>query len=421
MSKNITRQKDITTINTKYVDVLDGIRAFTILIIMAFHFWQQSWIFNLETPWLSFLGIDNISVYDLVSTGYELVDLMILLSAFCLFLPYARAMVNGGKNIDSIKTFYKKRMARIFPSYYFCIIVLFVYSVATGAYYSTEIMWKDLLSHLTFTHMSSYETYTNTNLNVVLWTMAIEVMFYIIFPMLARAFMKSPIITYIVMVAASLGYVHVYVLGVRVADISLLVNSFPSFLSVFANGMMTAYIFVLLAKKMKHNNITKTIFSVLTIALIIAYCFIIINYLAPLSPLNGDESKIWQIKYRYPLSFLFAILILAIALSAKWIKIIFANPFTKFMAGISMNLYIWHQWISVFMKYDLRLPYWSGETPPNELGDTRWQYEYLILIILVSISVAIITTYLIEKPCADLILKKKRLKLFEKNQRKWNI
>ncbi len=102
--------------DTKYLKVLDGIRALAVLIIVWYHFWQQSWL----SPKIGFIYLDFIPRY-----GFLLVDMMILLSGFCLFIPYASAMVYGEK-IPDTKKFYIKRIARIFPSYYLALIISFV-------------------------------------------------------------------------------------------------------------------------------------------------------------------------------------------------------------------------------------------------------------------------------------------------------
>lgn len=48
----------VKTIDTRHVDVLDGVRAAAILIVVWFHFWQQNWLMPIfDTPWLSFLGV----------------------------------------------------------------------------------------------------------------------------------------------------------------------------------------------------------------------------------------------------------------------------------------------------------------------------------------------------------------------------
>ena len=67
--------------DTKHLKVLEGIRALAILIIVWYHFWQQNWI----SPTIGSFSIDYIPRY-----GYLLVDMMILISGFCLFIPYAR-------------------------------------------------------------------------------------------------------------------------------------------------------------------------------------------------------------------------------------------------------------------------------------------------------------------------------------------
>ena len=72
--------------DVRHVDTCDGIRAMAILIVGWFHIWQQSWLY----PSLTVLGRE-ISFDPLVRSGYMWVDLMILISGFCLFLPWVRA------------------------------------------------------------------------------------------------------------------------------------------------------------------------------------------------------------------------------------------------------------------------------------------------------------------------------------------
>ena len=89
-------QENDNRIDFTHVDVLDGVRAAAILIVFWFHVWQQSWLIPIfETPWLSWLGITRINLDAVPRTGYLFVDLMLLISAFCLFLPHARAALLG--------------------------------------------------------------------------------------------------------------------------------------------------------------------------------------------------------------------------------------------------------------------------------------------------------------------------------------
>ena len=205
--KKETGISDNNDIDIYHIDVLDGIRAFAILIVVWFHLWQQCWLMPvIKTPALSFLNISEISLDFLPRTGYIMVTMMIFLSGFCLFLPYSRHSIYG-EELPSVSLFYKKRVARIIPSYLFCIIIVLIYNIATHAYYSSGFMAKDVLTHLTFTFNLFPDTNEHTLLNGVLWTVALEVQFYIIFPAIRHCFMKKPVITYIVMNIISFAYI----------------------------------------------------------------------------------------------------------------------------------------------------------------------------------------------------------------------
>ena len=93
------------TIDTKHIDVLDGIRAISVIIVLIFHFWQQTWIFPIvQTPWLSFLGIIQINITNYAKVGYLFVDMMVLISGFLLFFPFARHVLLG-ESMDSWKVY----------------------------------------------------------------------------------------------------------------------------------------------------------------------------------------------------------------------------------------------------------------------------------------------------------------------------
>ena len=107
------------------IGVLDGIRAIAIFLVAWYHIWQQSWLQPLT---------EHVNLDWLVRNGSILVDMMILLSGFCLFLPYARDMVYGDKT-DTVSGFYVKRVARIVPSYYLSVlIVLFAFAIPLSEY-----------------------------------------------------------------------------------------------------------------------------------------------------------------------------------------------------------------------------------------------------------------------------------------------
>ena len=162
----------------RHVDTCDGLRALAVMVVAWFHIWQQSWLNPSFSLWGHYVDLQSV-----VRRGYMMVDLMLLLSGFLLYLPYIQRLRQGREALN-VRRFYKKRLWRILPSYLFAVLFAFVYSyIKGGAFGGTEALWKDLLAHLTFTHTFSYRNYVWTSLNVALWTLAIEMQFYLIFPL----------------------------------------------------------------------------------------------------------------------------------------------------------------------------------------------------------------------------------------------
>ncbi|MBE6865405.1 MAG: acyltransferase [Ruminococcaceae bacterium] len=385
-SDNITAN----TYRQGHIDVLDGIRAVTVLIIVWFHFWQQSWIMPIYK---------NINLDWIPRNGAILVDMMILLSGFCLFLPYAKEMVYGTKTVPA-KDFYIKRIARIFPSYYLCVaICLFCFALPLKEYSGSEFMIKDLLARIFFFSNFSLDTLFGTKLNGALWTVCVEVQFYILFPFIARFFQKKPIVTYTIMVLisiASCGIININ--SVNINTWLYAHNSF-TYSCVFANGMLGAWIYIAITKYLKQNkllDITSAVMAVTGLYLYKLMCH---------SRMQSDDIYKWQIDNRFALSLVYLLIVFSILMGQRIFNPLLGNKVMRFFAGISYNLYIWHQYISVKLK-EFRIPYWEGTVAPNQLNDQPWMWKYLIICIAVSLLVAVFMTYCVEKPAAKFILDK---------------
>ena len=59
------------------------------------------------------------------------------------------------------------------------------------------------------------------------------------------------------------------------------------------------------------------------------------------------------------------------------------------------------------LKYDLHLPAWSGDTPPNQQGDTVWMQQAHALYWTAAIAVTLAAYYGVEKPIAKRLHGKK--------------
>gem|GEM_PF-27584 len=389
----------MNTINTRYVDVLDGLRALAVFGVVWFHFWQQSWISPYFTiPFLQKIGLSpSVSLDFLPRSGFLFVDLLLFLSAFCLFLPHARAAVFG-ETVPDVRQFYRKRLARIVPSYYLCVLViLFAVTIPSGAYASVWACLADLIPTLTFTQTFFPSVLLGTKINGVLWTAAVEMQFYVFFPLLAFCFRKRPVWTYLGMTAVSLAYLRLYALG-NPDSIRVTLNQLPGFFGVFANGMAFAYLFVWIAKRTKRA----AWLSVLSLGGLIGGIWLLVSMMKAAPAVNPVQ--LWQAEYRHRLSLVFALITLSAALTFRPVRFLFSNAVMRFLAAISYNVYIWHQWLSVKFK-QWRIPYWTGDTPPNFTGDRVWQWKYSLLILGATLLIATLATYLFERPMARRLLR----------------
>ncbi len=377
----------------RHIDVLDGVRVFSMGLVAWFHFWQQSWL----TPRITFpayfrsqFGVSGINIEGFVRYGFVFVDMLILLSAFCNFYPYARSILLGEPWVDA-KTFYKKRAVRILPSYYFCLLVMGIISIAGGGGRIDGFFWKDLFAHLTCTAPFFPHTYLSTNFNGVLWTVQIEVLYYILMPLFARLFRKAPVFTCLGLWLCGIGSAN-YIVCQKADEIRVLVNHMLTFAGSYANGMLLCMLYITIKGRKLENKYTQLAASAAAVG-----CLFYLSRM--LKQFGTGTVQIIQLQQRFELSLVFSCFILSLPFACRAFKMLFANRLITFLAGISYNFYIWHQYVAVKLKI-CRIPVWEGETPPNMTGDSVWMWKYQILIVAAGLAVAAAMTYGFEKPVA---------------------
>ena len=360
----------------------DLLRVVCVGMIGWYHIWQQSWL----SPSLR-VGALQVDLLKPVRTGYLFVDLMLLLSGFLLYLPWA-----NGKPRPTCE-FYARRALRILPSYWFCLAVMLAFALAQPG----RDLWqlaKDLLAHLGFAHNLFYFSYVPTSLNVVLWTLAVEVQFYLIFPVLAPAFKKRPLACYLAMTGAALCFQRLWTIPME--DTTLFVNRLPNFLDVYANGMMAAHLYAALAKKKRRRALIAALGTLACVAGIWGVGALI----AGQARISGYPAlRRGQLDRRWLLSACGALILAGGSLSFAPVRRAMSNRVVRFLSGISFNFYIWHQWLAVQLKQWRIPPYLAAENP-NQAGEMPWQLHYTLLCFAAAILVATLVTYLVEKPAA---------------------
>ena len=367
---------------------LDGLRVLLVFIVAWYHFWQQSWL----TP-----AVGSYSLDFLVRSGYMPVDGTILLSGFLLFLPYARGMLMD-EPLPDRRWFYRRRVMRIVPSFYFItLVMLFCVALPWGLYYSPKNLVKDVFMHFTFTFTFDPFTYISTPIGVASWTLAIEMQAYLLFPFIARWAMRRPAPTLLGMTAIAWLW-RGWCLW-AFTDFGMVVNQLPSFLDVYALGMAAALLYVKLTQLWQ--KVKRPILWQMLATAAVAVCVVLLEKLLRAQAYYNGNIQAGQMIHRFPLAALLAVLVLCLPFTVLPLRKIMGNRVMAFLAGISMNYYLIHQNLAVHLKR-LKIPY-SAYDLPNQAGDVTWKYQYTFLCFGLSLALAVLVTYLIEKPGARLL------------------
>lgn len=369
--------------SSRYVDAADFLRVLSTLLVASYHIWQQSWIdLNVRLP-----GV-RLNLRPLVATGYLGVELLLLLSGFLLYLPYANGLESPAR------AFYKKRAIRILPSYWFCLLImLFAFALPQHQYASGRALAKDLLAHATFTHNLFPETYFATPLNGALWTLAVEVQFYLLAPLICRLFRRKPALTYLGMVLIAALYRRIYVLPME--DTTYFLNRLPNLLDVYANGMLAAQIYALLSKRKSQRPWQAWLATALSVLALTALALLAQSQ----SYISGYEaSRRGQMARRFAFSAIGGVFLVSGSRAIRLFRGLYSNRLVRFLSAISLNFYIWHQVIALKLK-EWHIPDYAGEMPQKNAGPA-WRSQYTLLCFLCAFAVALLVTCLIERPIA---------------------
>ena len=224
-------RKSKSRLHLKYVD---GLRACAALYVVLGHAWLQTWPnFTADQHpdgWtLRLTGWLNYGVFAVV--------FFIAISGFCLMLP---VLANDGTlGPGGSRRFFFRRARRILPPYYIALL-LSILLVATCLHQSTQSVFDvslpmtraGIISHLLLVH--NLNDVTSNQINLPLWSIAVECQIYLLFPLLValrRHFGIASVlaVTYLASITTQSYVEHTSWWGLK-----------PEFLFVFALGMYAA-------------------------------------------------------------------------------------------------------------------------------------------------------------------------------------
>lgn len=152
---------------------LTGLRGIVALWVTVFHFsyFKSFWI------------------QSVVGKGYVAVDIFFVLSAFLLAVSYSGKFQH--LTFDGVKTFYKKRINRIYPVYFLSVVFLFLFIIKNPS-------WSEFL-----VNAGLLQCFFNPNysFNEVYWSLSTEWICYLIFPFMLWGLLRYKINSWILIVS----------------------------------------------------------------------------------------------------------------------------------------------------------------------------------------------------------------------------
>jgi peptidoglycan/LPS O-acetylase OafA/YrhL len=229
-----------TTIKaSKHLAYLDGFRALMALYVVLHH---ASHYFALNGDVLRPYYLLYL-LFMLCSKGHYAVDVFIVISGYCLFLPVGR---NNGFLRDDYWGFIKKRVRRILPPYYIAtavsIVAVLLLWLSNKQPVRLEPLNKitrwDLITHLLLIQDAFVET--ANSLNHALWSISVEWRIYFLFPIIVSLLRRFNAV--IVVAFASAIALVVFVLA-RQTGLNLGITGInPHYLVLFVMGIIAARI-----------------------------------------------------------------------------------------------------------------------------------------------------------------------------------
>ncbi|GHO83370.1 acyltransferase family protein [Dictyobacter formicarum] len=388
----IASSKVIPKKNT--ITVLDGVRGFACLLVIFYHvnlFSRVKHVWNLK---------DTGSIIAAVSVvGSCGVTLFFVLSGFLLFLPYAKSMIFQ-EPWPSMRTFYIRRICRIWPGYYFALFFLIIF--AAPIYLQID-HWKQLALFFTFLMDSSRRTYQA--INGPFWTLAVEWQYYMLLPFIAlgirwfvsRCEDKWKVTTLFTCLLAMVlwglttrawgrsweinPHQHLWVPSyVHYAIKFVIYGQSGKYLEDFAIGMMicTCYLLTQRRPEQKMSIFIKRYSWCIWLAGVIGFCFMTFWYDTPLYsvlvPYIGAHNWLYELSF----SISFGLCILGVLFGPPVITWLWESaPLCK-IGMLSYGLYIWHE-PTLFWFMDNVFQYFSSWPAGIRYG-LYWLCVFCLLI-----------------------------------------
>lgn len=366
-----------------FIPEIDGLRFIAIASVVIMHA-SVYIIIKDQSEYVDYFNFELLA--EILHHAMLGVPIFFAISGFILGLPFAKYHINNGKPIQ-LKSYFVRRLTRLEPPYIIVLTLLFIGYVLIFNTIEFDIGLKSYLSSLVYSHniiFSGVHTYPLLNPN--LWSLEIEIQFYILAPVLAYAFAFQSIL---------IRRVSLIVLAILLilfnTHYSLPFLNILGYFHYFLVGFLLADLYV-----SKSMIFPKTKFDGL-----IAFFFLVFIWIFETPDFTSNLGKsVWEICRLAGIFFLFYYVLFHKSLQ------FLSYPFVTNIGGMCYSIYMLHSpVIYVFGKYVVMFTF-------SKYALLNFSV-YLIALLSIILIISGVFFLLIERPCMERDWHTKLLKILK--------
>ena len=304
----------------QYYPALDGLRGFAIVLVLLYH--NFHFVNHFFFAWLG-------------------VDLFFVLSGYLI----TSILLNSLNSTHYLRNFYAKRVLRVFPLYYLCLLIFLVLFPLLGLYKKELQFYIDNQWWFWFylqNWLLSFNFPTSANMLNHFWSLAVEEQFYLVWPFIIL-WLRDPRKLLLFM----MGVIVLLLVGRSIVWMYKLPHfnytTFYTFTRI--DGICIGCIIALL-HRIHLNFLRKNTAAIVIVLAAVNFGFYFLNQ-------TGDFPYLAFVGYT-TFAAMFGLLIHeAVTGDIKVINIIFGLPVLKFFGMISYGLYVFHWPVYVMTQQGL--------------------------------------------------------------------
>ncbi len=389
---------------------LDTLRGLAVAFVVIYHIWRFS--NSIPLPMQAQIGSVNIQIFwdKFISGMGDGVDIFFVLSGFLLSLPWHKAYY-AHKPKPSVSVYFRRRFIRIVPPFWFMLTLILLF------WTNNHIAWNivaggrqilDIVATYLFMHQLFPETSSLWGVNGAMWTLTIEMIFYIVLPLLVRAFIGkrwifglaiSGVISFLYLYLAkyslqplfqfyssSVAQYHVPAANIRM----FMGHQFPSVLVEFGIGMTLANYYVY-RETHPHTPLVQLLDKQLYAGIASIAGIILLVYSLYTTEFTSSNTLLY-LTNSFTAAMAAALLIFGSFHASQFAQSIYGFLPLRFIGVIGYSVFLWHFPIVQDMS---QFPVFS------QYKGIMFYQIFTLSVLPVILLISILMFFIAEKPCID--------------------